>query len=97
MVPELTLEAAVAAAVALPDALRALPTVSDGWEDIVEPVARRLCERQIRHVRRHDTAKEWLDANMEECVDYSWQDHIPEARTALEVVFGPLPAPPTIE
>lgn len=73
---------------------RSLPT-DDGWEDMVEPVARRLCEKQIRHVRRHDTDKEWLDANMEECVDYSWQDHIQQARTALEVVFGPLPAPPS--
>lgn len=51
--------------------------------DVVERVARALCELQIRKARRWDTEPAQLEATLPAAIDYAWKDFTDEARAAL--------------
>jgi len=61
--------------------------------DLVEAVARALCEAHIRNVRRHDTAPEELEAMMAKAVNWSWKDFVPQAGVVIPVVLERLREP----
>lgn len=54
----------------------------------VERVARALCARHIRHVRRFDTAPAELEAKLPAAVDHTWRDHAEDARAAIAALRG---------
>ena len=54
--------------------------------EMVERVARKLCEVAIREARRWDTDPAELDRNMPEAVDYAWRDYEAPARAAIEAM-----------
>jgi hypothetical protein len=58
-------------------------------ETMIEKVARALCERAIRHARRWDTTPEALEEMLPESIDYSWRDHVDDARAALSAMREP--------
>jgi hypothetical protein len=51
--------------------------------DEVEKVARALCERHIRRVRRFDTDPAKLETMLTASVDYAWPDFAEDAQAAL--------------
>lgn len=55
-------------------------------EQMIEVVARALCERHIREVRRWDTNPAELDKMIPDCVDYSWRDFVRQAHTILAAI-----------
>lgn len=59
---------------------------------IVEEVARVLCERRIRIVRRWDTPKEKLEERLPAAIDYAWPDHVDDATAAIEAYLRALAA-----
>jgi hypothetical protein len=54
--------------------------------DLVEAVARALCETHIRVVRRHDTAPKKLEAMMADAVEYAWSEFEPPAQAAIAAI-----------
>ena len=62
--------------------------------ELVEIAARALCEMQIRRVRKWDTEPAELEAMLPGSVDYSWADHIDEARAVLAAIRAAKDAAP---
>jgi len=54
--------------------------------ELIEQIARTLCEQHIRTVRRHDTEPDKLEAMLPAAVDYSWRDFIPAAQAILPLI-----------
>lgn len=51
--------------------------------DMVERVARALCESHIRNVRRHDTDPKRLEAMIVRAIELNWKGHVEEAQAAI--------------
>jgi 1,6-anhydro-N-acetylmuramate kinase len=70
-------------------------------DELIEAMARALCEQHIRVVRRWDTTPEKLEEMMSRAVDHAWPDHEPAARAALAAINARgdrvVPAEPTRE
>jgi hypothetical protein len=57
-------------------------------DELIEDMARALCEQHIRVVRRWDTTPEKLEEMMSRAVDHAWPDHEPAARAALAAIHA---------
>lgn len=55
--------------------------------DLIEKMARAICELRIREVRRFDRTPEEIERQLTASVDYAWGQWVPEATAALSVVL----------
>lgn len=55
-------------------------------DELVEQVARALCELHIRNVRRHDTDPERLEEMLPAAIDYAWHDFASAAEAAIAAI-----------
>lgn len=55
--------------------------------DLIEKMARALCELRIREIRRFDRTPEEIERQLSASVDYAWGGWVPEATTALSVAL----------
>lgn len=55
--------------------------------DLIEKIARALCELRIREIRRFDRTPEEIERQLSASVDYAWGGWVPEATTALAVAL----------
>lgn len=55
-------------------------------DNLIEAIARAMCEQHIREVRRWDTEPGDLEKMMPECVGYSWADFADRASIALRAI-----------
>lgn len=55
--------------------------------DLIEKMARAICEFRIREIRRFDRTPEEIERQLSASVDYAWGGWVPEATTALSVAL----------
>ena len=55
--------------------------------DLIEKMARAICELRIREVRKFDRTQEEIDQQIQSSVDYAWGQWVPEATAALSVAM----------
>jgi hypothetical protein len=55
--------------------------------DLIEKIARAICELRIREVRRFDRTPEEIERQLSASVDYAWAGWVPEATAALSVAL----------
>lgn len=58
-------------------------------DEMVERVARSLCEREIRIARRWDTRPEQLEAMMPKAIDANWGEFTDQARVSIMAMREP--------
>lgn len=57
--------------------------------NMLEKVARTLCEDDIRNKRRHDTTPEHLETFLERAIGYHWESYIVQARKCIMAMREP--------
>lgn len=55
--------------------------------DLIEKMARAICELRIREVRRFDRTPEEIEQKISASVDFAWRGWVPEATAALAVAL----------